>query len=115
MTLLRTGKYSIIINGILGNKIQSKRGLRQDDPLSLLLFNLAADIFMRIIKLATSNGILDRIENNITTHGLFVLQYADDAILFSSPLPHHVIALKFILCSVELLSGLKINFDKVQF
>jgi len=32
--------------------------------------------------------------------------------LFSSIQPHHVIALKFILYSFELLSSLSINFDK---
>jgi len=32
--------------------------------------------------------------------------------LFTSSLPNYIIALKFILYSFELLSGLSINFDK---
>ena len=50
MSLLKTGNSSIMVNDILGNKIQSKWGLRQDDRLSPLLFNLVADVFAKIIK-----------------------------------------------------------------
>lgn len=50
MNLLKTGNSSIMVNDILGNKIQSKRVLRQGGPLLLLLFNLAVDVFAKIIK-----------------------------------------------------------------
>jgi len=50
--------------------------------------------------------------NDITQDDLSILQFADDTMLFTSHLPQHVIALKFILYSFELLSGLSINFDK---
>jgi len=50
MSLLKSGNSSIMVNVILGYKIQSKRGLRQGDPLSPFLFNLTTDVFARIIK-----------------------------------------------------------------
>lgn len=48
--MLKTGNSSIMVNGILGDKIQSKRDLRQGDQLLPQLFNLAADNFAKIIK-----------------------------------------------------------------
>jgi len=109
---LKSGNSSIMVNGVQGNKIQPKRSLRQGDPLSTLLFNLAADVFARIIKRASANGTLGTVGSNTTQDRLSVLQFTNDTMLFTSPLPHHVIALKFILYSFELLFGLSINFDK---
>lgn len=103
MALFKTSNCSILVNGILDNKIKSKRGLRQDDHLLPLLFNLAVDVFANIINLANSNDILGRVGNEVTSYGIFVLRYAYDTMLLVSSLPHH---------NFELLLGLKINFDK---
>ena len=70
------------------------------------------DVFAKIIKKTVGNETLLNVCNEITCNGLSVLQFADDTILFTSHLPKHIIALKFILYSFELLSGLTINFDK---
>ena len=112
MSHLKTSNSSILVNEIPGSKIQSKRGLRQGDPLSPLLFNLIADVFTKIIKKAVGNGLLGNVGKEITNNGLSILQFADDTIIFTSHLPKHIIALKFILYSFELISGLNINFDK---
>jgi hypothetical protein len=50
MTLLKSGNSGIMVNDILGDKIQSKRCLSQGDPLSPFLFNLATDVCAKIIK-----------------------------------------------------------------
>ena len=110
MSLLKTSNSSIMINGILGNKIQSKCGLRQGDSLSPLLFNLAINVFATIIKKAVGNGSLGCVENKISHYRLSVLQFVDDVLLFTSHLPNHVITLKFILYSFELLSSLSFSF-----
>ena len=44
--------------------------------------------------------------------GLYILQYADDIIIFIDHDPEQAQNLKLLLCAFEQLSGLKINFHK---
>jgi hypothetical protein len=45
---------------------------------------------------------------------LFILQYADDTILFMEHDLEQDVNMKLLLCAFELLSGLKINFHKSE-
>ena len=47
--------------------------------------------------------------------GLSILQYADDTILFMDHDIEKATNMKMILCALEQLSGLKINFHKSDF
>lgn len=110
--ILKSNVFVILVNGIEGNKILSKRGLRQGGPLSPHLFNLVANVFFRVLSLSTRNNILPNMENESTVEGIFSLQYANDTLLFYLHLPHHIASLKLILYNFELQSGLRINFHK---
>ena len=57
-TVLFGGKSQILVNGKPGRIILSKRGLRLGDPLSPLLFVLAADSFTKMLNLVDSKGLL---------------------------------------------------------
>jgi hypothetical protein len=50
--LLQSGSSSVLLNGILGKPFTCKRGVRQGDPLSPLLFVLATDFLQSIVNKA---------------------------------------------------------------
>jgi hypothetical protein len=58
MDLLTSGQTSITINGQQTPYFKCKRGLRQGDPLSLLLFNLATYTLAYIFNKAKEEGHL---------------------------------------------------------
>jgi hypothetical protein len=82
-----------------------KKGLRQGDPLSPILFNVVADMLAVLIKRAKQNGQIQGVVPHLVDDGLSILQYADDTIIF----------MEDDLETFEQLSGLKINFHKSDF
>lgn len=57
--LLYTSKTAILLNGIPGKWIELKRGLRQGDPLSPLLFILVVGVFQQTIRKFAGVGALN--------------------------------------------------------
>ena len=112
--IVRGGSVGIKVNDILGHYFQPKKGLRQGDPLSPILFNLVADMLATLIGRAKSDGRFQGVIPHLVDDGLSILQYADDTILF---MDHDLLQakdLKLVLSTFEQLSGLKINFHKSE-
>jgi hypothetical protein len=102
----------IKINDQVGTNFQTKKGLRQGDPLSQLLFNIAVDMLVILINRAKLDGQIDGVVPHLVDDRLSILQYADDIIIFLDHDPSKARHLKLLLCAFEQLSGLKINFHK---
>ncbi|WVZ84119.1 hypothetical protein U9M48_031180 [Paspalum notatum var. saurae] len=89
---------SIKVNDQLGSFFQTKKGLRQGDPLSPILFNIVADILAIIMSRAKTNVLVKGdLPNLVDDHDM---EQAKN--------------MKLILCLFEQLSGLKIIFHKSE-
>ena len=104
----------IKINDDMGSFFQTKKGLRQGDPLSPLLFNIVADMLAILVSRARENGQIEGVVPHLIDGGLSILQYADDTIIFLENDMEQAKKLKLLLCAFEELSGLKINFHKSE-
>jgi hypothetical protein len=76
------GNMTINVNGDIGPYFQTKKNLRQGDPLSQILFNLVADMLAIIVKRAKADGQVSGEVPHLIDGGLSILQYTDDMILF---------------------------------
>jgi hypothetical protein len=70
------------VNDDLGHYFQTRKGVRQGDPLSPILFSLVADMLAILIERDKENGQFKGIIPHLVEGGLSILQYADDTILF---------------------------------
>jgi len=83
------GSVGVKVNDDIGKIFQTKKGLRQGDPLSPLLFNLVADMLAILIARAREDGQISGLIPHLIDDGLSVLQYVDDTIIFmDDTIPH---------------------------
>jgi hypothetical protein len=114
MQLVTGAQTAIQINGEIGPFFHNKRGVRQGDPISPLLFNFMADALSTMLDAASSAGHIKDVVSHLIQGGVTHLQYADDTILLIELDDNSIINLKFLLIAFEILSGLKINFLKSE-
>jgi hypothetical protein len=78
--------------------------------LSLVLFNIVADMLVTLISRAKEDVQIIGLVPHLADGHLFILQYADDKILFMEHNLEQVKNMKLLLSAFEKLSGLKIVF-----
>ncbi|WVZ91915.1 hypothetical protein U9M48_038026 [Paspalum notatum var. saurae] len=113
-SFIQEGNVAINVNGQNGAYFQTRKGLRQGDPLSPIFFNIVADMVAIIINRAKGEGKVNGVIPHLVDDGLSILQYADDTIIFLDHNLEMARNMKALLCMFEKLSGLKINFHKSE-
>jgi hypothetical protein len=82
--------------------------------LSPLLFNLVPDMLSILINRVKDDGQVRRLVPHLVDDVIFILQYADDTILFMENDLEQAANMKLLLCTFEQLLGLKIDFHKSE-
>jgi hypothetical protein len=108
------GTSSVMLNGTPGKVFQCRRGVRQGDPLSPLLFVLADDLLQSLINKANDMGLLQLPFNVGYTLDFPIIQYADDTLMIMEAYPRQLLVLKSILNTFADSKGLKVNYSKLS-
>ena len=92
-----------------------QRGLRQEDTLAGFVFNIVVECLTGLMREAQKKNLYDGFKVGRNNLEINILQYADDTVFFGTTSMENVRAIKVMLRSFELVSGLKINFAKSNF
>jgi hypothetical protein len=94
------GGVGVKVNDDVGRYFQTKKRLRQGDPLSPLLFNLV-DMLAILISRAKENGQINGLVPHLIEGSISMLQYAQDTILFMEHNLEQAANMKQLLCTFE--------------
>ena len=83
MQLVTGGQTAISINGEVGTFFRRKRGVRQGDPSSPILFNFMVDALAGMLEAAKRADHIHGVVPHLIEGGVTHLQYADDTIIMS--------------------------------
>jgi hypothetical protein len=108
--LLASSTTQVMLNGFPGQQIQHRRGLRQGDPLSPMLFILVMDVLGHLFIKAEEAGLLQQLAARRQLHRVSI--YADDVALFLHPTVDEISITLDILQLFGSASGLKNNVQK---
>lgn len=80
-TWLKMASFSILLNDSLRETFISSRGLCQGDPLSPMIFILAAEILTMMFLKEQDVGIISGFKVSAVGSGMPILQFADDTLI----------------------------------
>ena len=112
---LNSASISVLINGSSSAELIPQKELRQGDQLTPLLFNIVTEGLTGLMREALDNTQLKGFMVGRNMVEISILQYADNMIFFGEASMENIKAIKVMLRSFELVSGLKINFAKSHF
>lgn len=115
MECISSASASVLVNDSPSDEFVLEKGLRQGDPLSPFLFLIVAEGFSLLMRKATELNFFQPALIGNDNIKISHLQFADDTIIMGEAALENVSILRSILCLTELLSGLRVNFDKSCF
>ena len=95
------GSVAVKVKNDVGRYFQTKKGLRQGDPLSPMLFNFVLDMLAIFIARAKADGQFKGLIPHLVDDGLSILQYVDDTIIFMEHDLEEAKNMKILLCAFE--------------
>jgi hypothetical protein len=109
-TLLSSASTRVLMNGAAGELIYNRRGLRQGDPLSPLLFDTVMDVLHLMLERAAAVGLLTELSASGFRHRTSM--YADDVVTFIRPTEVDLRACTQIVEDFGVALGLRTNLAK---
>jgi hypothetical protein len=110
--LLSTATSFVLLSGTAGKDFTCKRGVRQGDPLSLVLFAIAANLLQCVIDRGYTLGNLLPPFPQRHEHPFPIIQYADDTIMIMQANESQLTLPNEILHKITLSCGLVVNYHK---
>jgi energy-converting hydrogenase Eha subunit F len=111
--ILSSGSSAVLLNGVPEKFFKCKRGVRQGDPLSPLLFVLAAELLQVLINKVVDIDLLKKPIPQLSDD-FPIVQYADDTLLLLQADARQLVFLKSLLHSFAESTGLHVNYRKSQ-
>ena len=113
MNCITSVHFTIYINGKQGTKFKGKRGLKQGDPLSPLLFVITMEYLSRLFKGASTQPRFE-FHPHCKKFGITHLMFADDLVIICKASPLSVKILMAAFQHFTECSGLQANMSKSQ-
>jgi hypothetical protein len=108
--IFTSGTSSVLLHGVPGKTFHCRRGVRQGDPLSPLLFVLAADLLQSLMNKAKDLDLLKLPIPLQTNLDFPIIQYADDTLIVMEGCAKQLFFLKSLLQVFATSTGLKVNY-----
>ncbi|GKV43679.1 hypothetical protein SLEP1_g50940 [Rubroshorea leprosula] len=109
---LQTASVSVLVNGSPTEEFKMEKGLRQGDPIASFLFLIVAEGLNVLIESAINKELFQGIPVGSGDLNISHLQFANDTAVMGKAELGNIKAVKGILRWFELISSLKINFNK---